>query len=209
MNNNVLFLIGILGISLLVASFILGGLLIENYDIVRQFISESYAIDTEYGLFLRIFGYIPSGILIALFCFLSVHYFQPNTWVKIGFYGLGIFYGLGSSVTGIFPCDSGCNKEFINPSLSQLIHNFAALSMYLLAPFFLILIGFGLKKPSFYRFSLQSIFLGIISFILICVLGSELVSEYTGLYQRMIELTFILWVIFCAYEIKNKNSSTL
>lgn len=209
MNNNVLFLIGILGVSLLVASFILGGLLIENYDIVRQFISESYAIDTEYGLLLRIFGYIPSGVLIALFCFLSVHYFQPNAWVKIGFYGLGIFYGLGTSVTGIFPCDSGCNKEFINPSLSQLIHNFAALSMYLLAPFFLILIGFGLKKLSFYRFSLQSIFLGIISFILIGVLGSELVSEYTGLYQRMIELTFILWVIFCASEIKNKNSSSL
>lgn len=209
MNRKVIFLTGMLGVSLLLTSFILGGLLIENYDILSQFISESYAIDTEYGLLLRIFGYIPSGILIALFCFLSVHYFQPNAMVKIGFYGIGIFYGIGSSVTGIFPCDSGCNKELIDPSLSQLIHNFAALLMYLLAPFFLILIGFGLKKSSFSRFSRQSIFLGIISFILICVLGSELVSEYTGLYQRMIELTFILWVIFCAYEIKSNNSLNL
>ena len=155
MNRKVIFLTGMLGVSLLLTSFILGGLLIENYDILSQFISESYAIDTEYGLLLRIFGYIPSGILIALFCFLSVHYFQPNAMVKIGFYGIGIFYGIGSSVTGIFPCDSGCNKELIDPSLSQLIHNFAALSMYLLAPFFLILIGFGLKKSTFGRFSRQ------------------------------------------------------
>ena len=130
MSNKSIFFIGVLGVSLLAASFILGGLLIENYDIVSQFISESYAIDTEYGLLLRIFGYIPSSILITLFCFLAVKYFQPTILIKIGFYGIGIFYGVASLVTGIFPCDSGCNKELINPSFSQLTHNFAALLMY-------------------------------------------------------------------------------
>ena len=92
MSNKSIFFIGVLGVSLLAASFILGGLLIENYDIVSQFISESYAIDTEYGLLLRIFGYIPSSILITLFCFLAVKYFQPTILIKIGFYGIGIFY---------------------------------------------------------------------------------------------------------------------
>ena len=52
MNNKLTFLIGILGVSLFVISSIVGGLLIENYNILSQFISESYAIDTEYGIFL-------------------------------------------------------------------------------------------------------------------------------------------------------------
>tara|TARA_A100001037_G_scaffold300475_1_gene328114 strand:+ start:350 stop:979 length:630 start_codon:yes stop_codon:yes gene_type:complete len=208
MNNKVIFLIGIIGVGLLVASFILGGLLIENYSIFSQYISESYAVDTEYGVLLRIFGYIPSGILITLFCFLGVKYFQPTKLIKTGFYGIGIFYGAVTLVTGIFPCDSGCNKELIDPSFSQLTHNFAALLMYLFVPFFMILIGLGLKKSTYYRFSVQSIFLGIISFVLVYVLGSNLFSEYIGLYQRMIELVFVLWIIFCAIAIKSKNGYT-
>ncbi len=208
MNNKVIFLIGIIGVGLLVASFILGGLLIENYSIFSQYISESYAVDTEYGILLRIFGYIPSGILITLFCFLGVKYFQPTKLIKTGFYGIGIFYGAATLVAGIFPCDSGCNKELIDPSFSQLTHNFAALLMYLFVPFFMILIGLGLKKPNYYRFSVQSILLGIISFVLVYVLGSNLFSEYIGLYQRMIELVFVLWIIFCAIAIKSKNGYT-
>ena len=209
MSNKSIFFIGVLGVSLLAASFILGGLLIENYDIVSQFISESYAIDTEYGLLLRIFGYIPSSILITLFCFLAVKYFQPTILIKIGFYGIGIFYGLATLVVGIFPCDSGCNKELIDPSFSQLTHNFTGLLTYLFVPFFMILIGLGLKKSTYYSFSMQSILLGIISFLLVCVLGSDLISEYIGLYQRMIESLFVLWIIFCANAIKSKNGYTL
>ena len=111
MNKKITFLIGITGVSLLFSTFILGGLLIENYDIFSQYISESYAIDTKYGIYLRFFGYVPAGVMITLFCFLGLNYFQPNTLLKIGFYGIGIFYGLGTIVTGIFPCDSGCNRS--------------------------------------------------------------------------------------------------
>ena len=156
---------------------------------VSQLISESYAIDTEYGIILRIFGYIPSGILITLFCFLGVKYFQPSILIKIGFYGIGIFYGLATLVVGIFPCDSGCNKALIDPSFSQLIHNFTGLLTYLFVPFLMIL-------------------LGIVSFLLLCVISSDLTSEYIGLYQRMIELVFVFWIIFCANEIKSKNGYT-
>ena len=56
MNNKTTFLIGIIGVSLFVVSSVLGGILIENYNMASQLISESYAIDTEYGIILRIFG---------------------------------------------------------------------------------------------------------------------------------------------------------
>ena len=206
MSNKSIFFIGVLGVSLLAASFILGGLLIENYDIVSQFISESYAIDTEYGLLLRIFGYIPSSILITLFCFLAVKYFQPTILIKIGFYGIGIFYGLATLVTGIFPCDSGCNKELINPSFSQLTHNFAALLMYVFVPINIIITGIGLKRLANYnRLSIIAITSGIISILFVYLLFSDITSEFLGLYQRIIESVFIIWILTCAFTIKNQN----
>jgi hypothetical protein len=206
MNNKITFLIGIVGVSFFVVSSILGGFLIENYNELSQYISESYAIDTEYGKILRIFGYIPSGILITLFCFLGVRYFQPSKLLKIGFYGIGIFYGLATVVVGIFPCDSGCNKELIDPSSSQLIHNFVGLLTYLFVPVFMILIGLGLKKSSNNNtFSLQSIVFGAISILFVYILVSNSNSEYIGLYQRMIESVFVIWIVFCAFVIKNKK----
>ena len=206
MSNKSIFFIGVLGVSLLAASFILGGLLIENYDIVSQFISESYAIDTEYGLLLRIFGDIPSSILITLFCFLAVKYFQPTILIKIGFYGIGIFYGVASLVTGIFPCDSGCNKELINPSFSQLTHNFAALLMYVFVPINIIITGIGLKRLANYnRLSIIAITSGIISILFVYLLFSDITSEFLGLYQRIIESVFIIWILTCAFTIKNQN----
>tara|TARA_B100000768_G_C11129307_1_gene311040 strand:- start:52 stop:678 length:627 start_codon:yes stop_codon:yes gene_type:complete len=208
MNKKVTFLIGIIGVSLLFSAFVLGGLLIENYDIFNQYISESYAIDTKYGIYLRVFGYAPGGVMISLFCFLGLNYFQPNTLLKIGFYGIGIFYGLGTIFTGIFPCDSGCNRELIDPSFSQIAHNFSALLMYVLTPLFMILIGLGLKKSTYMSFSIQCLLLGIISSFFVITLGSDLSSEYIGIYQRIIEFLFILWVVLCAFEIK-KNGYTL
>jgi len=212
-NNKFIFFIGILGTSLFVVSSILGGFLIENYNILNQYISETFAIDTEFGLILRVFGYIPSGILIALFCFLGVKCFTSSKLIKIGFYGIGIFYGLGTVIIGIFPCDSGCNRELIDPSSSQLIHNFMALLTYLLVPLFMILIGLGLKNSGYKNtFSLQSTVYGLISIFFVFILGSNLNSEYIGLYQRMIESVFVIWIISCAITIKklkNRKASSI
>lgn len=203
MNNKTVSNLGFIGVSLLIFTLIFGGLLIENYDITNQFISESYAIDTKHGVSLRLLGYIPSGIIIALFCFLGEKYLDPKLVVKIGFYGIGIFYGLGTTVTGIFPCDSGCNKELLNLSSSQIIHNIAALLMYLFVPFLIILIGLTIRKTR-HRFSIQSTMLGLFSLIFVYLFGSELLGEYVGLYQRIIEIIFALWIILCSVEIKKR-----
>ena len=203
MNNKTVSNLGFIGVSLLIFTLIFGGLLIKNYDITNQFISESYAIDTKHGVSLRLLGYIPSGIIIALFCFLGEKYLDSKLVVKIGFYGIGIFYGLGTTVTGIFPCDSGCNKELLNLSSSQIIHNIAALLMYLFVPFLIILIGLAIRKTR-HRFSIQSTMLGLFSLIFVYLFGSELLGEYVGIYQRIIEIIFALWIIQCSMEIKKR-----
>jgi len=198
--------IGILGVSLFVFSSIIGGFLIKNYSLTTQYISETYAIDTEYGLILRTVGYIPSGVLLTVFCFLAYNYFQPSKLTKIGFYGLGIFYGVATVVTGFFPCDTGCNKDFIDPSIAQIIHNLTGFLTYLFVPLSIFLIGIGLKRlPNHNRLSAQALLSGVISFLFVCFLFSDSASEYLGLYQRIIEFIFALWILTCALVIKNKT----
>ena len=205
--NKLLFIIGIIGVCLFVFPAIVGGFLIENYSIKSQYISEAYAIDTEYGMMLRIFGFIPSGILITAFCLLVIKNFQPSILTKIGFYGLGLFYGISTVITGIFPCDSGCNKEFIDPSISQVIHNIAGAFTYLFVPICILLIGIGLKRLSTYnRLSTLAITYGILSMLFVFLFLSDSNSEYTGVYQRIIESVFIIWIVTCAIAIKDKTS---
>ena len=207
MDRKLLFYIGILGISFFIFSAIIGGLLIENYHWTSQYISESYAIDTEHGFILRVLGYIPSGIFITLFCFLAPQYFNQSKLIKTGFYGLGVFYGIATIIVSIFPCDSGCNKEFIAPSISQAIHNLAGAFTYLFVPVCILIIGLGLKKSESYkRLSIKAITYAVVSFLCILFFFSNPNSPYIGIYQRIIEGIFILWIITCATFIKNKNS---
>tara|TARA_B100001146_G_C16192647_1_gene439948 strand:+ start:1956 stop:2600 length:645 start_codon:yes stop_codon:yes gene_type:complete len=211
MNNKVVFLIGILGVSLFAIPSIIGGFLIEDYNLISQWISESDASDTKYGLALRIFGYIPSGFLIAIFCFVGFKKFQPSKLTKVGFYGLGVFYGIATIITGIFPCDVDCNKNFIDPSISQIIHNLAALLTYIFVPISVMIVGLGLRRsPSHNRLSVIAITCGIISSLFVSLLLADLSSQYVGLLQRIIESIFLIWIITCAIEIKNmttKNGS--
>jgi len=206
MNNKFTFLMGILGVCLFVVSSFVGGILIEDYSILSQYISETYSIDTEYGVLLRTIGYIPSGILLTLFYFIGFNYFKPSKLTRTGFYGMGIFYGLATVIVGIFPCDTGCNKEFIDPSISQVIHNLTGLLTYIFVPICIILIGVGLRNSSSYhRFSNQSIVHGAISSLFIYILLSNPNSEYVGLYQRLVEAVFIIWTITCSITIKNSK----
>lgn len=205
-NKKAIFFIGTLGVSLFVVASILGGFLIENYSATSQLISETYAIDTQYGLLLRSLGYIPSGILLTIFAFAGYKKFPESKLTKIGFYGLGLFYGMATVIVGFFPCDSGCNKEFINPSISQIIHNLTGLLTYLFVPMSIVLIGIGLKKSQTYqRLSILGITYGILSIFFVYLFLSDPNAGNIGLYQRIVESIFVLWIISCAVAIKNNN----
>lgn len=111
MNRISIFWSGLIGAALFIIASIAGGFQFEGYDPISQYISESYAIGTPYGKVLRFFGYIPSGILITIFAFSAARKFPTSNLTRIAFYGIGIFYGIATILVGIFPCDTGCNKE--------------------------------------------------------------------------------------------------
>lgn len=203
MSNNSLFFIAIISTTLFIVSSILGGFQFDDYDPISQYISETMAIGTPHGKKLRYFGYIPSGILLIVFSFIGYKRFPKSHLTKIGFIGLGLFYGFSTIIVGIFPCDIGCNKELIDPSISQLIHNFVGLLTYLFVPISIVFINLGLWKSKNYSQLFKiGIICAFISIIFISLLISNNSSSYIGLYQRIIEVIFIFFIISCAISIK-------
>ena len=209
MNHKQLHFIGLLGVIIFITTSIIGGLLIENYSSVKQFISETYAIDTEYGLYLRLIGFIPSGVLITLFFFFTARLNKFNLWTKIGFYSVAIFYGIATIMVSIFPCDSGCNIEMIDPSTSQLIHNIIGFMTYVFVPISILVIGFNLQSSRLSKLSKQSKFIGGLSAVLVIIFLVNSNSNYAGLYQRLVEASFLFWIVLCANAIKHTNETTI
>jgi hypothetical protein len=204
MTNKLVAYIGILGVSLFAIAAIVGPLLIEDYSVVSQYISESFASDTEYGWYLQYFGYVPSGILITIFCFSAPKKLPSSKLIIAGFFGLALFYGLGTVLVGFFPCDAGCPTDVIDSSLSQLIHNAMGSLTYIFLPICIIAIGLGLKKMEGYsRLSQIAMATAIISGIFIFILFSNPESDYRGVLQRVIETWFITFMVSIAMAIKN------
>jgi hypothetical membrane protein len=124
MQKTYLFWTGILSVLLFVITTIIAGFFNPNYSHLSQFISELYAVDAPNADVVRYFGYLPSGILIIIFSFLAQKMTPKSSSKLIGFLGIMVGYGFGTIICAIYNCDVGCNPKFIDPSLSQIIHNF-------------------------------------------------------------------------------------
>ena len=207
MNRTTTFWFAILGALFFIIPSILGGFLIPDYNHVQQFISESYAIDTQYGLYIRVLGYIPSGVFTSIFAISAMKFFPKSNWIKLGLLGFALCYGMGTIVVGIFPCDAGCNREFINPSISQIIHNITGALTYLITPACLLIIGLGLKKAKHGKnITLLSILCGISAFLFSFLISSNPTGEFIGLQQRLLEASILFWLLNFALYIKNQNN---
>lgn len=197
---------GLSGVLFFVLSTILGGLLFPGYSHKTQLISESYAIGTAYGLHLRYIGFLPSGIFFAAFAFFATRAIPASKLGKWGFYSLGIFYGIATIIVSFFPCDTGCNPELIDPSISQLIHNLTGLLTYLIVPLSLVLIGIAAQKwPGGKLVSYAGILCGLIALFFVGTLSSDMETDYAGLYQRIIEGSILLWITLCSFYLRKIN----
>ena len=195
---------GLLGVLFFISSAILGGLQLSEYSHVSQLISESYAIGTPYGLQIRYLGFLPSGIFIAAFAFYAVKTLPKSTFTKSGFAGLGIFYGIATLIVSLFPCDKGCDKELVDPSLSQLIHNLTGLLTYTIVPVCLLILGIVARKWADGKYvSYLGIFLGLTAILFASILSADLHSKVAGLYQRVIEGSILSWIIVCSFYLKS------
>jgi len=207
MTKTILFWLGILGALFFIVAAVLGGLQMENYNHLQQFISESYATGTPYGNHLRFLGYLPSGIMLTLFAFFAPMYLPHSRLVKVAFWLVAIFYGLGTIMVSFFPCDQGCNREFIDPSLSQIIHNLVGGLTYLIVPFAIVFIGIKARAWADYKsYSSITLVCGIIALLFAWLMMADPNVSYIGLFQRLVEGSILFWVVKTAILIRKTRA---
>jgi hypothetical protein len=196
---------GMVGAALFIITTIIGGYLIDNYSHISQYISESYASGTEYGHLLRCYGYIPSGLSIAVYCFSKARLFNDYKYVFFGFIGFGIFYGIFTSLVSVFPCDYGCNRDYTDSSISQTLHTFLSVVTYTLTPLSLFFIGFGFKKLNKLKIvSNVSIILSLIGIISGIVFLANANNPIAGVLQRVTEFVYLFWLMYYSIsDLKN------
>ncbi len=194
------FFCGILGALLFAAASIIGGIQIDGYNVISQYISESYATGIPNSEYLQ-YAYMASGILLTVFGFLAPSIFPRSRGIKIGFILFAVFYGLGTVTTGFFPCDYGCPSDS-EVSMAQFIHNISGFLTYSVIPF--CLIGLGTSFRKFRRtmaLSKLSLVCGILSLAFVLLLFGNPTGPYIGLFQRIIEASILTWIIYCSFYI--------
>lgn len=207
MKKTITFSLGIVGVLFFVLTTIIGGFLNPNYSHTQQFISELYAQNATNADALRFFGYLPSGILIFLFALLALKNTPKSSLNTLGFLGIGIGYGLGTVICSIFNCDTGCNPEFINPSLSQIIHNLSGFLTYCIVPFAILFIGIASNKWNNAKIlTYISFALFIVSLSFVGMLNTNLQSPYKGIIQRVIEVSILVWIIIFSFYIYKQDA---
>lgn len=203
MKKALVFWAGISSVLIFLFAVIVGGFLLPGYSHVSQLISESYAIGTAYGLQLRFLMFAPSGILIAVFAIGAGNIIPGTRISKIAFYGVAIFYGIATVVVSLFPCDEGCDKQLVNPSAAQLIHNFTGLLTYIIVPICLLVLGAAAHKwPNGKSMAYTGILCGLICIFFVSLLSSDVESAFAGLYQRIIESSILFWITACAFYVR-------
>jgi len=168
---------------------VLGGALTPGYSHLSMYISELGARGAPLEWPVRFAGFLPAGLLMLGFCAFAFKAL-PRSWrVTLCLLGLAL-YAMGYLVAVVFPCDLGCRPP--EPSLSQLIHNFAGLLGYLFAPLLLLVLArearhwngaSGLVVPGYLA--------ALLAFVGLLTLTPE--SPWAGLSQRAIEAAVLLW----------------
>lgn len=207
MKRQVVFWSGFLGALLFAITSIVGGLQIEEYNFISQFISESYATGVPNSEYLRKL-FVISGVLLTLFGISVPIALKTTKSIKVSFFLFAIFYGLGTVTTGFFPCDYGCPTDS-EVSLSQFIHNTIGFLIYAIVPFCLIGVGLASKKLlDLSKLSKVSLVCGTLAIVFVILLFGNPQGPFIGVFQRIIEGSILFWVMYTALYIRNiKNHS--
>jgi len=162
-----------------------------HYNHIHEFISELGATGTPYADLMNFVGFIPAGIMMALFG-ISLFHLPKHLMKGIGA-SLIILFGVGVVIAGSFSCDPGCPQQ--GGSFENSIHDGISGPAFLSATTGILLIGISFRRSPFWKalwvYSLVSALLAYsFIFLLINSLDSRI---YTGLWQRLLIATIFLW----------------
>lgn len=206
--KKLIFWTGLLGAVLFMATAIIGGLQFQAYSHINQFISETYASGTPWGNALRYGGFIPAGALLLLFGLTAALEFRKYGVLSSVFAGFGIFYGLGTIMVSIWPCDLGCDPQQLDPSIAHLIHFAVGSLTYIGTPVCMFMIAHQARlHPSSLLPAAPLLIAAIVMSIAVFVLFFFPPPQMLGLCQRIIEGSALLFVVVVAFQYQRRKAN--
>lgn len=180
---------------------LVAGAAVPSYSHLSQFISELGARDAPYEWPVRLFGFLPAGVLLLGFGYLAHSALPRSRASDLAWLGYAV-YAAGYLVAVAFPCDAGCRPT--HPSASQIIHNVVGLTGYLLAPAFLLTLARQARSWPEARPLVASghVAAGV---ALVGLFMLDPASSLAGLGQRLLEGAVLVWAVLCGRYISRQH----
>jgi len=163
-----------------------------GYDHIDQFISDLGATGTSHAGLMNFAGFIPSGVIMAVFGVALWTLLPKHLLVRIGA-SLIILFAVGLVIAGIFSCDPGCPQQ--GGSMENSIHDAIAGPMFLSAITGVLIFGISFRRSADWkRLSNYSLISAVICYgFFVLLVGSLESRNLTGMWQRLILLIIFIW----------------
>lgn len=193
------------GVVVLLLYAIIGGASYPGYSHVSQYLSELGAVGAPHAELVSWAGFFVFGVLIIIFS-ISALLALPAAWRSpLGFAGL-LLYALGSVQAAFFPCDPGCSGP--DPSLSQVLHTALGGISYLSGLIGLLILGLAARRwDGGKHLAVLGIGGGVIG--MIAFAGLDPSNPWLGLAQRVLEACINVWILACAFYLRDARSLRL
>jgi hypothetical membrane protein len=195
---------GLLGPSLFTLMTIICSALRPHYNHTNQFISELAASGTPHAGLMTYAGFIPAGMLCAMFGISLFLWLRGSISGRIGGILISLF-GMGVVLAGFFPCDEACPQK--DGSFANIIHNGVSALAFLALIIGILLVSLAFRKTGFQKkYWVYSLATALISGVLMIGLSNALESPTgKGLWQRLFLLTVFLWLSVTGVKLFNFN----
>ena len=191
--------------------YVVGDLVKPGYSSMSQYISELNATGTAWALQLGYFGFVPLGVLLAVFLIVATPFAAVHGTSKAGW---SLMWSLPVAFIGVAlaPCDPGCP---VKGSPMQMAHDLLGVTTYFASALAIFLLSFApplrnrLVARNFLRFT------GVAFLVLFVVMLSPAVADIRGLLQRVADallagaLLVIAWRVVLAENIHTITTEPL
>lgn len=182
---------GVAAVVLALLVPVIGGWFYPGFSHSAQYISELGALGAPRGQLVSVAGFLPTGVLAALFVGLGWRALAVSPGSAVG---CVLFLGVaaGYLIAAFAPCDPGCPAE---GSARQALHNAGGLLEYLGGGAGLLLIGAALaRRPALRQIGMTTILLGLFVLGVFYWMGSNPDGAFRGAWQRVTEAALFGWI---------------
>ena len=168
-----------------------------GYSAVSQYISELNASGTPWAQEIGWLGFVPLGLLLALFLIAVRPLIRARGAAAMGF-ALLFSQPLALVSVAFLPCDAGCPLE---GSLNQQLHNLVAVVTYVAAGIGMLMLSTGEPAGTGNRLLKLAGLVWLLAFF--AMLQPE-IAAVRGLVQRAVDALFALVIVLLAWPMAER-----